>query len=289
MTKINTQIEKQYYNALKYDIRDFELIKTENSKGLGAIGNLLLDYYHNKTMKLPSKLCGEKSKFQFNLDKDNLERWSYILTNYGKKGFESQGLIYRGILSEYCNLSKGKRERILFHKNVEEIEKAIEQSKKIVVKYKGEYRHLNPIKVMTSFDNRGTYLYCYCDKHRAYRNYRLYRINVTMIKEEEDIKFEELELKAEYDRNWSPFLEKKHKITIELDDEGMVDYGYKTTGKPQGIVEKGNILEFESSIAEATIYFKGFLHSMVRVEPKELRDIFEGMNKKILKRNGKLI
>ena len=153
-----------------------------------------------------------------------------LLPTWYANKIETEAEYWRNIFFTYINNLRYKREEILFEKNFKNIEKALKDGNKIKIKYHNYIRLINPYFIKVSDSESRSYLFCYCDKNKDYRNYRVSEIeeiwftnekieikDKDLIKDKKIIDFTKINGKIKNFENKS-FLENKKKI-LEKNEE----------------------------------------------------------------------
>ena len=239
---------------VRFTISDFmnEIIKSDSEYfrlPIGKIGNIIFNYYIDKNL---NKVVLEDSLgevIQFNLNKSNEE--IYLDTLIRNK-IEIEAEYWRNIFFSYINNLRYKREEILFAKIFKNIETALKDGNKIKIKYHNYIRLINPYFIKVSDSESRSYLFCYCEKNKDYRNDKKYIDEVY--------------------RKFDPFLSYNNKVKVKFTEKGLELYEKVLTNRPKVLTKEENIYTFECDNKLAIVYFAQFFSLIEILEPQELRE-----------------
>ena len=258
---------------VRFTISDFmnEIIKSDSEYfklQIGKIGNKIFNYYIDKNLNKVELEDSSGEVIQFNLNKSNEE---IFMDTIIRNKIETEAEYWRNIFFTYINNLRYKRKEILFEKNFKNIEKALKDGNKIKIKYHNYIRLINPYFIKVSDSESRSYLFCYCEKNKDYRNYRVSEIDEIWFTNE---KFEIKDKKYidEVYKNFDPFLSYKNRVKVRFTEKGLDLYEKVLTNRPKLLSKKDNICTFECDNKLAMIYFAQFFSLIEILEPQELRE-----------------
>ena len=208
---------------------------------------------------------------QFNLNKSNEEIFIDTLI---RNKIETEAEYWRNIFFTYINNLRYKREEILFEKNFKNIEKALKDGNKIKIKYHNYIRLINPYFIKVSDSESRSYLFCYCEKNKDYRNYRVSEIEEIWFTNEK-IEIKDKKYIDEVYKNFDPFLSYKNRVKVRFIEKGLELYEKVLINRPRLLNKEDNIYTFECDNKLAMIYFAQFFSLIEILEPQELREKLE--------------
>ena len=205
---------------------------------------------------------------QFNLNKSNEE---IFMDTIIRNKIETEAEYWRNIFFTYINNLRYKREEILFEKNFKNIEKALKDGNKIKIKYHNYIRLINPYFIKVSDRESRSYLFCYCEKNKDYRNYRVSEIEEIWFTNEK-IEIKDKKYIDEVYKNFDPFLSYKNRVKVRFTEKGLELYEKVLINRPKLLAKDNNIYTFECDSKLAMIYFAQFFSLIEILEPQELRE-----------------
>ena len=128
MKKLSAQISFFMKEILNEDKKIFNI-------ELGSIGNKIFEYYSNKEIDRIEIKSKYPEKIQFNMTKNNGDIFFTVLKEHN---YDSESNYMRDVIFTYINNPRYKREEIIFSKKFSDIENAIEQKRKLNIKYNKE-------------------------------------------------------------------------------------------------------------------------------------------------------
>ena len=263
-SKIRVTLPEYIYNFIINDEKDFEINKNR-------LCNMIFEMY-GESVEIKEHL--PKTKYnkilQFNLSNNNLDIFVDIAT---RKEIENKADYFRKLFFMYCDQPKYKREQQICKSTVIMAEGAIKSRKKLKIKYKGEYRIVEPYFIASENGETRNYLFCYCYNNKEYRNYRLINIKGVSILNESVEHYNEEYIKNIRD-NFDPYLSYGSRIKVKFSECGIEQMNRVMINRPKIIENSGDIYTFECSELKARLYFPQFLGNAEILEPKELREWF---------------
>lgn len=264
-SKIRVTLPEYIYNFIINDEKDFEINKNR-------LCNMIFEIY-GENVEIEENI--PKTKYnkilQFNLSNNNLDIFVDIVS---RKGIENKSDFFRKLFFIYCDQPKYKREQQICRQSLAVIENGIKTGKKIKIRYKDEYRIVEPYFVVSENGETRNYLFCYCCKNNEYRNYRLINIKAVSILREEFEYFNEEYIKNVRD-NFDPYLSYGKKVKVKLNGDGLNQMEKIVINRPKLMEQEGDIFTFECSDLKAKLYFPQFLENAEIIEPQELREWFK--------------
>ena len=262
--KIKTTIPHNIYAILEKDIENFNITRN------GFYNRIFKNLKHNlKDYEIKMKKSGKQSeKIVVSLNEDNKGDFYEFMR---KSGAETDAEFMRSVIMTYITFPPYERERIIYRDKVDFIEEKSENKMKIYIKYKGEFRKIEPYFIAHSIEESHNYIYCWCEKKGIYLNYRI--SNIEEVKECEELqdRRDEEQIKN-LKLNFDPFLSYGSRVKIKISEEGKSFFDRIHYNRPKLIDKQENIYEFECSVTKAKAYFPQFLNKVEIVEPIELRE-----------------
>ena len=258
---------------VRFTISDFmnEIIKSDSEYfklQIGKIGNIIFNYYIDKNLNKVELEDSSGEVIQFNLNKSNEEIFMDTLI---RNKIETEAEYWRNIFFTYINNLRYKREEILFKKNFKNIEKALKDGNKIKIKYHNYIRLISPYFIKVLDSESRSYLFCYCEKNKDYRNYRVSEIEEIWFTNEK-IEIKDKKYIDEVYKNFDPFLSYKNRVKVRFTEKGLELYEKVLINRPKLLVKDNNIYTFECDNKLAMIYFAQFFSLIEILEPQELRE-----------------
>ena len=263
-SKIRVTLPEYIYNMILNDEKDFEINKNKLCNYIFEIYGEKIDFDEPYTKTKYNKLL------QFNLTNDNKDIYADIASRYK---IDNKAEYFRKTFFSYCDQPKYKRELMIFEKSVSLINLAIKKGKKLKIKYKEEYRIIEPYFLINSDGETRNYISCYCDKNKEYRNYRLVNIKAISVMKEENEQFND-EYIREIKENFDAFLSYGNKIKVKMNEEGQKHFQKVIANRPKLLEQNGDVFTFECSDLKAKLYFTQFLENAEIIEPENLRKWF---------------
>lgn len=274
--KVKTSISQEIYDVLINDRDYFEI-------EIGSIGNRLIKYYRSKKLDIDNNSVDKKSKMiQFNLNNEN-DKMFFDILNDMKIDLESEFL--RRIFYAYSKNPCYERERILFSNELNEINKAIINKKKLNIKYNRTVRKINPYFIKLSDYGNRTYIFCYCEKNKKHIVYKLSLIQLAWLSNE-DIEIYDNEYIEKINDNFDPFLSYGNELKVKLTKSGINKLSKIVLNRPKILKIENDIYTFMCNDIHARIYFAQFYNDAIIIEPtyiakeikKELLQMIEQYN-----------
>lgn len=264
MKKIRVTVPEDIYRLMKNDIEDFGI---NNNK----LCNYILDKYKydkKKTDILKSQGRPLKKIIQFDLNVANKEIYYDILR---ANGIEVEAEFFRDLFQFYCSNFKYERELFVFEMMVEKIMDAIKDKNKIKIKYKKDTFIIEPYFIKRGEQGDENYVFCYCEKSKKYKNYKLK--NIQFIAELNDKATRRDKKYVESIRkNFDPFLSNGQEVKVKLSKDGELLLKTLTIHRPKQLSKENDVYTFEASQEKAFLYFRQFLSEAIILEPLDLRE-----------------
>ncbi|MGL6066314.1 MAG: WYL domain-containing protein [Cetobacterium sp.] len=261
MTKIRITIPKEIKSILRRDIEDYEI--NENKLYNLIYENMDFDYNSEQDR---SVYKDETVLIQFTLSKENYCKYSVPFNLKIKKA-----KFFRQLLVEYALKSSYERELIIFKKNVSTLRKAINNNKKIEVKFREREDRLDPYFIVSLEKENRNYLVSYSEYKEMIVSYRIKNIRSVQILSECRESFDEKHIE-ELKENFDPFLSYGNTVIVKFSPEGIQHYEKIITNRPKLLEQKGEEWIFEANEYKALLYFCGFMDMVEILEPQSLRE-----------------
>lgn len=276
MKKIRVTIPKYVGDILKYDATEFGISK-----------NFLLNYLvKNYSMLMEKNMYifeDEKEIVQFNLNKENEDFYREV---YNKSDFETEASFIRTLVYSYVSQSKVIRERFIFEKLIEKIQRGIKYKKKIKIKFEKIEKIVSPYNILYSSMEVSNYLFCYSKIDDTYKNYKLCNIKYAYILDENRHEIEKEYLKR-VKENFDPFLSYGMSVEIKLNENGKKKYCRMKTNRPKLIKKLDNSWIVEGSEEKIKRYFCYFMSDVEIIKPLSLKKWFYEEAQKLVERYKK--
>lgn len=270
-SKVRVTLPEYIYNTILNDENDFEIKKNKLCNIIFKVYNEQVNFEGNDIMSKYSQIL------QFSLSNDNRDIYADIEKRYK---IQSKADYFRKIFFLYSDLPKYKREILIFDENYRMINSAIKNKRKLKIKYQNEYRIVDPYFIKNTEGEARNYMFCYCNKHNEYRNYRLINIKAISIINEELEQYNEDYIRK-IKNNFDPYLSYGNKVKIKLNDKGLKQFEKFIINKPKVLEKEENIYVLECSDFKAKLYFPQFMENVEILEPIELREWFKNKFKKV--------
>lgn len=271
-SKVRVTLPEYLHNIIIADENDFELNKNK-------LCNIIFDIYNEKIdFNEPYVKTKYNKLIQFNLTNDNKDIFADIASRYE---INNKAEYFRKLFFIYCDQPKYKRELLIFDKTVKLVNTAIKNRKKLKIKYKDEYRIIEPYFIINSDGETRNYIFCYCEKNKEYRNYRLVNIKAISVMRE-GFEFYNEKYINEINENFDPFLSYGMNVKVRLTEEGKKHLQKVIANRPKIIEQNENVFTFECSDLKAKLYFPQFLENAVILEPENLREWFVEKTTKVI-------
>ncbi len=265
MKKIRVTVPEDIWRLMKNDTEDF-----------GVSSNKLCNYILEKlkykqeiNVEQLLKVQGKPLKkiIQFDLNIGNKEVY-YDILKENRVDVEAEFL--RELFKIYSSKFKYIRELFIFEDRVSKILEAIKKEKKLKIKYKKEIFTIEPFFIKRDEQGDENFLFCYCDEHEDYKNYKLKELNVVSILGDRVTK-KDREYIENARKNFNPFLAKGNMVKVRLTEEGKSLLKNLTNYRPKLIKKDKDIYIFEASNENAKLYFRQFLKEAIILEPECLK------------------
>lgn len=261
MIKLRVTVPKNIALILKRDQEDFEI--NENKHYNTIYKNMIFNYSQEKSKSVYKE---ETELLQFTLNKENFIKFDTLENNKIKKAD-----FFRQLITEYAMKSSYERELIIFKEYLEHIRIAIENNKRIEVKFKNRDDILDPYFIASLEKENRNYLISYSYYKEKIVNYRiknLSEIRITIINREP---FDEKYIK-DLKENFNPFLSFGNEVKVKFTSEGEKYYKQVMSNRPKLKRIEEDIYIFEANSYQAMLYFAGFMEMVEILEPLDLRE-----------------
>ncbi|MGL5278212.1 MAG: WYL domain-containing protein [Cetobacterium sp.] len=269
MIKLRVTVPKNIALILKRDQEDFEI--NENKHYNVIYKNMNFDYSEEKSKSVYKE---DTELLQFTLSKENFIKFDTLENKKLKKAD-----FFRQLITEYTMKSSYERELIVFKEHLEHVEVAIENNKRIEIKFKNRDDILDPYFIASLEKENRNYLVSYSYYKEKIVNYRVKNISNVVITNLNREPFDEKYIK-DLKENFNPFLSFGNEVKVKFTPEGEKYYKQVISNRPKLKGIEGDIYIFEANYYQAMLYFAGFMEMVEILEPLSLR---EKMKKKIRK------
>lgn len=237
---------------------------------IGEMGNRILKYYSNRELEDYHFEMKKGEIIQFNLNKWNEELYDTILQEHN---VVNEAEFLRNMFFHYMNQPRYMREEILFFDIFAQIRLAMEDNKKIHIKYNGQIRTVSPYLIKVSPNEDRSYVFVYCETNNEFRNYRITNMESVSIsiKERKEVDWNYVQ---EIERNFDPFLSYGNIVKVKMTPEGEALWKTALINRPKLVKQEKDIWTLECANRLAKIYFSQFLSKVEIIEPLSLRQWF---------------
>lgn len=272
--KVRVNVPQFLNEIINGDVETFNLPKNR-------LCNEIFRYYGDKKIKLDSEISLENFKvLQFTLNQDNLDYFAAICDSIK---IDTKAEYFRKLLYVYCNQPRFMREQVIYYSSCLLIKEAIHFKLKLKIRYKDEYRIIEPYALVKSDGETRNYVLCYCNKRQEYANYRLAHIKAVSILRDQQYEYYDEVYVNGLKANFDAFMSFGKHIKVRLTSDGIKMYQKNITHRPKQISQKNDIYTFECSLLKAQLYFPQFMDNAEILEPAELRNWFNDKFNKVAK------
>ena len=261
MIKLRVTVPKNIALILKRDQEDFEI--NENKHYNIIYKNMNFDYSEDKSKSVYKE---DTELLQFTLSKENFIKFDTLENKKLKKAD-----FFRQLITEYAMKSSYERELIVFKEHLECIKVAIENNKRIEIKFKNRDDILDPYFIASLEKENRNYLVSYSCYKEKIVNYRIKNISNVVITNLNREPFDEKYIK-DLSENFNPFLSFGNEVKVRFTTEGEKYYKQVISNRPKLKGTEGDIYIFEANDYQAMLYFAGFMEMMEILEPLSLRE-----------------
>ncbi|MGL5621516.1 WYL domain-containing protein [Cetobacterium sp.] len=261
MIKLRVTVPKNIALVLKRDQEDFEI--NENKHYNIIYKNMNFDYSEDKSKSVYKE---DTELLQFTLSKENFIKFDTLENKKLKKAD-----FFRQLITEYAMKSSYERELIVFKEHLERIKVAIENNKRIEIKFKNRDDILDPYFIASLEKENRNYLVSYSCYKEKIVNYRIKNISNVVITNLNREPFDEKYIK-DLSENFNPFLSFGNEVKVRFTPEGEKYYKQVISNRPKLKGTEGDIYIFEANDYQAMLYFAGFMEMAEILEPLSLRE-----------------
>ena len=261
MIKLRVTVPKNIALILKRDQEDFEI--NENKHYNIIYKNMSFDYSEDKSKSVYKE---DTELLQFTLSKENFIKFDTLENKKLKKAD-----FFRQLITEYAMKSSYERELIVFKEQLERIKVAIENDKRIEIKFKNRDDILDPYFIASLEKENRNYLVSYSYYKEKIVNYRIKNITDVKITSLDRETFDESYIK-DLKENFNPFLSFGNEVKVRFTLEGEKHYKQVISNKPKLKGKDGDVYIFEANDYQAMLYFAGFMEMVEIIEPLSLRE-----------------
>lgn len=277
--KVRVNVPEFLHEILCADAESFNLPKNR-------LCNEVFRHYADKEIKLSNDINIDCCKtLQFTLNQDNLDFFAAVCDTIQ---INNKADYFRKLFYRYANQPRFLREQAIFSKTTLLIQEAIQHQRGLKIRYKDEYRDIEPFALARSDGETRNYVFCYCHRRNSYTNYRLSNIKgVSVLDNHLQTHYDPIYI-SEIKNNFDPFLSYGKRVKVRLSQEGRKIYQRNITHRPKLLEEDGDTYTFECSELKAQLYFPQFMEHAELLEPLELRKWFQIRVGKIIALYGQL-
>ena len=261
MIKLRVTVPKNIALILKRDQEDFEI--NENKHYNIIYKNMDFNYSQDKSKSVYKE---DTEILQFTLSKENFIKFDTLENKKLKKAD-----FFRQLITEYSMKSSYERELIVFKEHLERIKVAIENNKRIEIKFKNRDDILDPYFIASLEKENRNYLVSYSYYKEKIVNYRIKNISNVVITNLNREPFDEKYIK-DLSENFNPFLSFGNEVKVRFTREGEKYYKQVISNRPKLKRTEGDIYIFEANDYQAMLYFAGFMEMVEILEPLNLRE-----------------
>lgn len=261
MIKLRVTVPKNIALILKRDQEDFEI--NENKHYNIIYKNMNFDYSEDKSKSIYKE---DTELLQFTLSKENFIKFDTLENKKLKKAD-----FFRQLITEYAMKSSYERELVVFKEHLERIKVAIENNKRIEIKFKNRDDILDPYFIASLEKENRNYLVSYSYYKEKIVNYRIKNISNIIITNLNREPFDEKYIK-DLSENFNPFLSFGNEVKVKFTTEGEKYYKQVISNRPKLKGIEGDIYIFEANDYQAMLYFAGFMEMVEILEPLSLRE-----------------
>ncbi|WP_432205498.1 WYL domain-containing protein (plasmid) [Cetobacterium somerae] len=270
MIKLRVTVPKNIALILKRDQEDFEI--NENKHYNRIYKNMDFNYSQEKSKSVYKE---DTELLQFTLSKENFIKFDTLENKEVKKAD-----FFRQLITEYAMKSAYERELIIFKEYIEQIKIAMENDKRIEIKFKNRDDILDPYFIASLEKENRNYLVSYSYYKEKIVNYRIKNISDVVITNLNREPFDEKYIK-DLKENFNPFLSFGNEVKVRFTPEGEKYYKQVISNRPKLKGIEGDIYIFEANDYQAMLYFAGFMEMIEILEPLSLREKMKERVKKM--------
>ena len=299
----NYRSEAKSSISLYLNQREMELDRLFSDTGLDSVSKKaavkkLLSVEEQQIEKQISEYTSSKGESKlYHINDSNVD---YLIEDCDEDQYYNRpGLYMRSVIEEYCSLPFIKRERIYKREIFDTIERACSERRilKIEVPYFGKKQlfYVYPYKIMPDPYHTQSYLVCYSrkadesDDNKIVASFTMAKINkLTMLTKTFHLNKQEVSNIESQLINHSPayLIGRPEQIRVRLTENGKRSYQSRLYSRPNKIevLSKDDIYVFDCSHLQALNYFFPFGEDAEILSPETLRERFQNMHEKALKR-----
>lgn len=271
--KVRVILPEIMFAIIESDAEFFATNKNRLCNQVFAYHSNLAQIVHQEINLKPSRTL------QFSLNQENIDRFAAVCDTLQ---LANKAEYFRQVLYLYCNQPRYLRERILFNKSVQIIEESIKARRKLRIRYKDEYRIVEPYFIIKSDGETRNYLFCYCEKRQEYCNYRLMNVHAVAMLRNRMVEHYDSEYINQIRQNFDAFLSSGKQVKVRLSEQGSKVLKRNITHRPKLLEQAGDVYTFECSALKAQLYFPQFMEYAEILEPLELRAWFKNRFAKVI-------
>lgn len=264
--KIKLKIPEFIAESLAGDVDSFKINKNH-------MCNEVFRYYSLQDLPITQTQTNWSNSrdLQFTLQQDNLDIFAGICESIN---IPNKAEYFRQLLYIYCDQPRYMRERVMFSYSVKLVNEAIVAKQPLKIRYKNEYRTIEPYFIIKSDGETRNYIFAYCYTRQAYCNYRLSNIKAVSVLRNQVMEYYDAEYVGKMKNNFDAFLSYGKTVQVKLSPEGEKIYQRNITHRPKQLQQHDDIYTFECSELKAQLYFPQFMEHAEILAPESLRNWF---------------
>ncbi len=271
--KIRVLVPYFILEIIEHDIEKFNIKKNR-------LANIIFNHFKDGYREFLGDDEIKNNIIQFNLNKNNDEIYSAIMSTLFTKRIDTEAKLFRSIFYTYISNPSSIREKIIFSESYKLIEESIDNRVQIKVKYNGSFRVVEPLFLSDTKERLTNYLCGYSYKYDNIINYKLTKIEKVVplrLEQKKRDNFDIVNLK----KNFDPYLSYNKKVVIKLSKKGIKLFE-NSVFKPKVISKEKNIYTIEASEYRAMEFLASFWSDVEVIEPISLRDKIEKKIKELV-------
>lgn len=264
--KVRVNLPTILNEVINADVNNFGINKNR-------LCNMIFAYYVNHYQEIVTNDISLKDchTLQFTLNQENQDKFMALCDTIN---LTTKADFFRRMILTYVDNPQYIREQIIFFSSTKLIEEAIRSKRKLKVRYKDEYRIIEPYFIAHSDWETRNYVFVYCRSKQRFANYRLAKIHAISVLKNMPWENYSVDYVKGVRNNFDAFLSYQQTIKVRLDDYGQNMYQNNVTHRPKLISQTDDVFEFECSILKAQLYFPQFMYHAEIIEPLQLREWF---------------
>lgn len=264
--KVRVNLPTILNEVINTDVNNFSINKNR-------LCNMIFAYFVNHYQEIVPNDISLKDfhTLQFTLNQENQDKFMALCDTIN---LSTKADFFRRMILTYVDNPQFRREQIIFFNSTKMIEEAIKAKRKIKIRYKDEYRIIEPYFIAHSDWETRNYVFVYCENKKRFANYRLAKIHAISILKNMPWEHYETDYVKGVRNSFDAFLSYQQVIKVRLDESGVNMYKNNVTHRPKLLSQNDDLFEFECSPLKAQLYFPQFMYHAEIIEPNSLREWF---------------